>query len=84
MKILSIRPAPTGSATLARFDLQLNEHLKLFNLALRRRPGDRSWTVAPNAFNERTAAFGTEFNKAISDLALAKLLELSADENRAA
>lgn len=79
MKILSIRPAPPGSATLARFDLELNEHLKLFNLALRQRPGDRSWTVAPNAFGERTAAFGEQFNRAISDMALAALMELHAD-----
>jgi hypothetical protein len=79
LKIISIRPAPPGSATLARFDLELNQHIRLFNLALRQRPGDLTWTVAPNAFQERTAAFGTEFNRAISDLALAKLLELPAD-----
>jgi hypothetical protein len=84
VRILSIRPAPPGSTTLARFDLQLNDHLKLYNLALRQRPGDRAWTVAPNAFNERTAAFGSDFNRAISDLALAKFLELQADENHAA
>jgi hypothetical protein len=79
LKILDIRPAPPGSATLARFDLELNDHLRLYNLALRQRPGDLTWTVAPNAFQERTAAFGTEFNRAISDLALAKLLELPAN-----
>jgi hypothetical protein len=37
MRILSIRPAPLGTATLARFDLELNDHLRLFNLALRQR-----------------------------------------------
>jgi hypothetical protein len=79
LKILSVRPGPPGSTTLARFDLELNDHLRLYNLALRQRPGDRSWTVAPNAFSERTAAFGEQFNRAISDLALAKLLELPAD-----
>lgn len=82
MRIISIRPAPPGSTTLARFDLELNDHLKLYNLALRQRPGERSWTVAPNAFSERTAAFGEQFNRAISDLALAKLLELPTDANR--
>jgi hypothetical protein len=35
--------------------------------------------VAPNAFQERTAAFGEQFNRAISDMALAALMELSAD-----
>ncbi|MBH5371482.1 hypothetical protein [Bradyrhizobium glycinis] len=79
MRILSIRPSPPGSATLARFDLELNDHLKLFNLALRQRPGARSWTVAPNAFGERTAALGEQFNRAISDMAFAALMELHAD-----
>jgi hypothetical protein len=80
LKILDIRPVPLGTGnTLARFDLELNQHIRLFNLALRQRPGDLTWTVAPNAFQERTAAFGTEFNRAISDLALKSLQELSAD-----
>lgn len=79
MRIIDIRPSPPGSTTLARFDLELNEHLKLFNLALRQRQGDRSWTVAPNAFQDRTAAFGEQFNRAISDMAFAALMELSAD-----
>lgn len=80
MKILSIRPVPPGTGnTLARFDLELNSHVTLFNLALRQRPGDLTWTVAPNAFHERTAAFGESFNRAISDLALKSLLELPAN-----
>ena len=82
MKILSIRPAPPGSTTLAHYDLELNDHIKLFNLRLRQRGNDRSWTVAPNAFNERTAAFGEQFNRAISDLALKSLLELPANAAR--
>jgi hypothetical protein len=84
LRILSIRPAPPGSTTLARFDLELNQHIRLFNLALRQRSGDRSWTVAPNAFSERTAAFGEQFNRAISDMALAALMELSANARTAA
>jgi hypothetical protein len=83
LKIQAIRPAPPGSSTLARFDLELNEHIRLFNLALRQRPGDLTWTVAPNAFQERTAAFGTEFNRAISDLAFTSLMELPADARTA-
>ncbi len=82
MKILSLRPGSPGSTVLARFDLELNDHLRLYNLALRQRPGDRSWTVAPNAFGERTAALGEQFNKAIPDLALAALMELSAHDAR--
>ncbi|MCA1399135.1 hypothetical protein [Bradyrhizobium sp. BRP56] len=84
MKILSIRPSPPGGSTLARFDLELNEHLRLYNLGLRQRANGRCWTVAPNAFHERTAAFGEQFNRAISDMALAALVELPADESSAA
>lgn len=84
MRIIDIRPSPPGSTTLARFDLELNDHLKLFNLALRQRGDDRCWTVAPNAFQERTAAFGEQFNRAISDMALAALMELPADACTAA
>ncbi|MGY3082392.1 hypothetical protein ACVWZZ_008800 [Bradyrhizobium sp. LM6.10] len=84
MKILDIRPSPPGSTTLARFDLELNDHLRLYNLGLRQRGNGRCWTVAPNAFSERTAAFGEQFNRAISDLALAALMELPADESIAA
>lgn len=79
MKILDIRPSPQGSTTLARFDLELNDHLRLYNLGLRQRGNGHCWTVAPNAFSERTAAFGEQFNRAISDMALAALMELPAD-----
>jgi hypothetical protein len=82
LRILSIRPAPPGGSTLARFDLELNQHVRLFNLALRQRHGDLTWTVAPNAFHERTAAFGEQFNRAISDLAMKSLEELSANAAR--
>ncbi|MDE5459833.1 hypothetical protein [Bradyrhizobium sp. CSS354] len=84
MQILDIRPSPPGSTTLARFDLQLNDHLRLYNLGLRQSGKGRCWTVAPNAFSERTAAFGEQFNRAISDMALAALMELPADEPSAA
>jgi hypothetical protein len=67
MKILSIRPAPPGSATLARFDLELNDHLKLYNLALRQRGDEPAHVCAPNAFQERTAGFSASFNKALAD-----------------
>ncbi|MCP3412739.1 hypothetical protein NLM16_01340 [Bradyrhizobium brasilense] len=76
MKILSIRPAPPGGSTLARFDLELNEHLRLYNLGLRQRGNGRCWTVAPNAFQERTAGFSASFNKALAELALKSLVEL--------
>lgn len=79
MRIMSIRPAPPGSATLARFDLQLNDHLKLYNLALRQRGDDPAHVCAPNAFGERVAGFSASFNKALAELALESMLELQTE-----
>ena len=41
MQILSIRPVPPGGAgkTIARFDIALDDHGKLFDLKLLKRPG---------------------------------------------
>lgn len=79
LKIISIRPAPPGSATLARFDLQLNEHLRLYNIALRQRGDEQAHVCAPNAFQERTAGFSASFNKALAELALKSLVELQTE-----
>lgn len=79
MKILSIRPAPPGGSTIARFDLELNDHLKLFNLALRQRGDEPAHVLAPNAFQERTAGFSASFSKALAELALKSLLELQTE-----
>lgn len=79
MKILAIRPAPPGTATLARFDLELNDHLRLYNLALRQRGDEPAHVCAPNAFQERVAGFSAPFNKALSELALKSLVELQTD-----
>lgn len=83
MRVLSIRPAPSGSATLARFDLELNDHLKLYNLALRQRGDEPAHVCAPNAFQERTAGFSASFNKALAELALKSLLELQTNHEYA-
>ncbi|WP_441268121.1 DUF7146 domain-containing protein [Bradyrhizobium sp. 215_C5_N1_1] len=69
MRILAIRPGPPGSTTLARFDLELNDHLKLFNLGLRQRGDEPAHVIAPNAFQQRVAGFSASFNKALAELA---------------
>ena len=79
MKIIAIRPAPPGSSTLARFDLELNQHIRLFNLALRQRGDEPAHVMAPNAFQERTAGFSASFNKALAELALNSLVELQTE-----
>ena len=82
MRIISIRPAPPGTSTLARFDLELNDHLRLFNLALRQRGDEPAHVCAPNAFNERVAGFSASFNKALAELAFKSLLELQTENDR--
>lgn len=73
MRILDCRPSPPGSATLARFDLELNDHLRLYNLALRQSGDGPAHVVAPNAFQQRVAGFSPSFNRAIADLAFKEL-----------
>lgn len=82
LKILSIRPGPPGSSTLARFDLELNDHLRLYNRALRQRGEEPVHVMAPNAFQERTAGFSASFNKALAELAFNSLVELQTDATR--
>ncbi|WP_165405337.1 hypothetical protein [Bradyrhizobium genosp. SA-3] len=78
MRIVDIRPSPPGSTTLARFDLQLNDHLRLYNLGLRQRGDEPARVIAPNAFQQRVATFSPSFNKALAELALKSLVELQA------
>jgi hypothetical protein len=76
LQILDIRPSPPGSTTLARFDLQLNDHLRLYNLGLRQRGNEPAHVTAPNAFQQRVAGFSASFSKALAELALKSLVEL--------
>lgn len=57
MHILSIRPIPLGVGNArARFDVELDDGLRLFNLKLAETPS--GWRVfAPSAFGDATATF---------------------------
>lgn len=71
-KILAIRPAAAaaGGRTIAVFDVQATEHIRLFNLRLVETPDGRHLTYPPNAMGERTATFSpslaTEITRAAS------------------
>ena len=56
MRILDIRPQH-GSGLLAVFDVEMNEHLRLYNLELRRAPNGRVRTFAPKAGPKHAASF---------------------------
>ncbi|MET4277408.1 MULTISPECIES: hypothetical protein [unclassified Bradyrhizobium] len=81
MKIIAIRPSPPGGSTIARFDLELNAHLRLYNLGLRQRGDEPARVISPNAFQQRVAGFSTSFNKALAELALKSLLELQTEHD---
>lgn len=55
MRILSIRPT-AGAKTLAYFDVEIGDHLRIYNLQLRQTPGGLR-TVAPNACGKHAATF---------------------------
>jgi hypothetical protein len=71
MKVISIRPT-AGAKTLAYFDVEMGEHLRLYNLQLRQTPvGLR--TVAPNACGKHAATFHPTLAEQITAAAAAAL-----------
>ena len=71
MRILSIRPA-AGTKTLAYFDVEISEHLRLYNLQLREIPGGMR-TVAPTAAGKHAATFHPILAERITQAAAAAL-----------
>ncbi|WP_287322429.1 hypothetical protein [Mesorhizobium sp.] len=70
MKILEIRPT-AGSKTLAYFDIELGEHLRIYNLMLRRGLDGKLRTLAPNACGKHSATFHPILAEQISQAAAA-------------
>ena len=68
MKILSIRPLEgpgAGVRTLARFDLQLVDGVRLYNLKLAEKPDGRRRVFAPSVFGSAAATFTTDIAEQI-------------------
>ncbi|WP_172350848.1 hypothetical protein [Mesorhizobium sp. NZP2298] len=72
MNIIAIRPA-AGSRTLAYFDLEIDGHLRIFNLALRTNRLGQLRTVAPQACGKHAVTFLPAFAEQISQAAAAAL-----------
>ncbi|MET3523737.1 hypothetical protein [Mesorhizobium abyssinicae] len=72
MKILSIRPLLQGSGAEARFDVEINEHLRLFGLLLKRTTNGLR-THAPNSCGKHTATFHPVLAEQITAAAVAAL-----------
>lgn len=78
MRILSIRPEPPGGLgrTVARFDIALNDDLRLFGLRLTERAAGGHSVYSPNAHGARVATFSQDLVQEIACAALAALKEL--------
>lgn len=72
MKILSIRPLE-GPGAVARFDVEINEHLRLFSLNLRRTPDGRWRTYAANSCGKHVASFHPDLAEKITTAAVAAM-----------
>ncbi|MFD1985910.1 hypothetical protein ACFSOZ_26030 [Mesorhizobium newzealandense] len=84
MHVLDIRPQPPGSgSTLARFDLQLVEGVRLYNLKLSEKPDGRRRVFAPSAFGTAAATFTTDIADQIVHAASAALGENPHDRRAA-
>ncbi|OWK18282.1 hypothetical protein AJ88_03560 [Mesorhizobium amorphae CCBAU 01583] len=67
MKILDIRPAPPGvGRTIAHFDVQLTDDLRLYGLRLIQTEDGRYLSYAPNAHGVRVATFAPTLADTIS------------------
>lgn len=82
MQILSIRPVPPGGAgkTIARFDIAIDDHIKLFELKLIRRSDGSNYAFGPNTGGARVMSFSPAFSEEIASAASAALKGVSAND----
>lgn len=73
MRILGMRPEPSGGNCIARFDVQL-DGIRLFNLSLKK-TGAGMRVFAPSAFGSASATFTHEFSQALIALALGEMAQ---------
>jgi len=84
MKIIAIRPAPPGGGNaVARFDVQLDGGIRLFNLKLSRGPAGLR-VHAASAFGSATATFAPDTGAALARLAADALGDIARHEQTAA
>lgn len=85
-RIISIRPAPAGAGgrTIAFFDAQVADDVRLFNLRLVSMPDGRHLTYPPNALGERAATFSPALATEITRAACAALGAVDANYRHSA
>ena len=72
MRILSIRPA-AGTKVVAHFDVEVDEHLRVFNMELRRMPDGQWRSFAPKSSGKHAASFHPDLATEITRAAAAAL-----------
>ena len=78
LKILHIRPEPSGVGnTIARFDLELSDQLRVFGARLIKKPNGFRAVYAPNSGGTRVVTFGPALVEEIATAAEAALEGLS-------
>jgi hypothetical protein len=79
MKILSIRPAPPGSATLAHVDIELVDGVKMYGIRVSRADDGTYRAFGQNSDRGRTCAFSPAV---VADITAATLSELELTGHR--
>jgi hypothetical protein len=78
-RILAIHPAPPGVGNVvARFDVEIDDHLRIYNLQLRHTPAGLR-TIAPNARGKHAVTFHPILADKITKAAEAALGSRTAD-----
>lgn len=73
MKIIDIWPAREGSSSLAKFDLELTEQVRIFGLHLKRNDKGQLRIFAPKSGGQHAASFNPEISEEITRAAIAAL-----------
>jgi hypothetical protein len=73
VKILSIRPAPPGSSTLAHVDIELIDGAKLFGIRVSRADDGSYRAFGQNSERGRTCAFSHEIVAQIAEATISEL-----------
>jgi hypothetical protein len=79
LKILSIRPAPPGSTTLAHVDIELIDGAKLFGIRVSRADDGTYRAFGQNSERGRTCSFS---HAIVADIAAATISQLSLTGHR--
>ncbi len=73
MKIIDIWPMHEGSNSIARFDLELSDQVRIFGLHLKRNECGHLRVFAPKSGGQHAASFRPEISEEITLAAIAAL-----------